>query len=164
MLPKPRGFVYTVAFHPDGSSVTFGTSDGTLGTWDLRQDTYRVIRAGHGGVGALTIDPSGRTLAWSQADGAVYLMDVESGNTTGMLRGHTQAVTSLSFSADGRLLASASRDRSVLVWDIPARTLMATFVGHAGSVNAVAFSPDAQHVVSASADETLKFCSVDRRN
>lgn len=69
------------------------------------------------GVIAAAFSPDGRLIAL-EANGAVYLHDLPSGQTAGPFVGHRGAIFSLAFSADGSLLASAGQDATAVVWDV----------------------------------------------
>jgi WD40 repeat protein len=87
----------------------------------------------------LTFSPDGRTLAaafqqYQTQDHAVQLLEVASGTTRQVLRGHEGTVTSLAFSPDGRTLASGSGDTTVLLWDLTGRRLAKSHKATAGEL------------------------------
>jgi WD40 repeat protein len=75
---------------------------------------------------------------------------------SGVLEGHTSAVTDVVFAPDGRTLATASADKALLLWDVadPARPRR---LGDplTDTVSAVAFAPDGRTLATASWDYTV---------
>jgi cellulose biosynthesis protein BcsQ len=76
---------------------------------------------------------------------------------TGLLEGHTGAVTGVAFAPDGHTLATAGADGTALLWDVtnpsqPRRS--GSLTGHTGAVNGVAFAPDGHTLATAGADGT----------
>jgi len=49
---------------------------------------------------------------------SVRVVDLATGQSSALLRGHKSSVTTLAFSADGRFLASGSGDTTALIWDV----------------------------------------------
>jgi WD40 repeat protein len=85
----------------------------------------------------------------------VTLWDLQSGQPTQTLEGHTRAVYSVAWSADGQL-ASGSGDGTVILWDLNTGQPAQTLKGHTGTVASVAWSADAQ-LASGSGDSTVIF-------
>ncbi len=105
---------------------------------------------------ALAYSPDGLTLASAGDDAVVVLRDVATGQVTGRLEGHRDAVACVSFSPDGKTLATGSYDRTVKLWDVASRRVRATLVGHTNWVFSVAFSADGASLASASHDKTVR--------
>jgi WD40 repeat protein len=139
--------VPAVAFSPDGLTLVSGGRDGVR-RWDTQtgrelppvaQDTPRVI--------ALTFDGNG-LLAVAQMGGFISLWDLASGQSRGVLVGHSAVAWSLAFSPDGKRLASASRDMTVKIWDTASGQEVLTLRGFASEVSYVAFSADGHRLVT----------------
>jgi WD40 repeat protein len=75
----PAGYVYSVAFSPDGKILADGATDGTVWLWDFN-DRHRpallaTLTGPTGQVFSVAFSPSGRTLVAGSADGTVRLWD-----------------------------------------------------------------------------------------
>jgi WD40 repeat protein len=109
----------TVAFSPDGRYLASG---GELKVWDTlsgqcvfarkrgEEPEERVAST------AVVFSPDGKRLVAGGGDGLITVWDLETGQETLRLKGHTGLITSLTFSPDGTRLASASEDRTVKLW------------------------------------------------
>ena len=165
------GFVMSLAFSPDGSTLASGSRDKTMILWDVATGTQiGDPLAGHtAGVVSLAFSPDGRTLAsgncaQEQSDeegirncgqGEIRLWHVATGTQIGdPLVGHRAPVVSLAFSPDGRTLASGGRDSSLILWDV-AGSAKVTLSGQTAQVMSLAFNPDGRKVASGHYDGAL---------
>ena len=165
LLPSERhtGWVFSVAFSPDGRYALSASADSTLKLWDV--ETGREIRAfrNHtGDVFSVDFSPDGRYALSASADRTLRLWDVETGEQTRVLRGHTDRVMYAQFSPDGRYILSASSDWRMCLWEAETGRRVRTFQGHQGQANTAKFSPDGRRFLSASMDSTLRLWEVDR--
>ncbi len=126
------GYVFAVAFSPDGRTLVSGSDGGTLKLWDVasgselhtlisRHTTYVVEAVAYSSpfapaVAAVAFSPDGSTLI-SGSRHTLKLWDVASGNELRTLRGHTRDVSAVAFSPDSRRIYSGSLDRTIKVWD-----------------------------------------------
>ncbi|KAL6303414.1 WD40-repeat-containing domain protein [Sparassis latifolia] len=78
----------------------------------------------------------------------VRLWDVEKGETTHLLGGHTSIINCIVFSADGQRVATAAGDYTAGVWDVASGAQLSLLQGYVGILYTVAFSPDALRVVT----------------
>ena len=78
-LTGPAGYVYSVAFSPDGHTLAAGATDGTTWLWQVSHPGRAAPLAELTGpahqVYSVAFSPSGRTLAAGSADGTVRLWD-----------------------------------------------------------------------------------------
>jgi len=112
-------------------------------------------------ISALSITPDGRRAVWGSDIGALRLWDLESGQSTRTLEGHTGWVTAVAISPNGERAVTASVDETLRVWNLDSGESPYMLQGHTDRVNAVAITPDGRWAISASADHTLRVWNLD---
>ena len=138
---------YALAFSPDGKRLASGghrsltiwscTSPGLVPLARREGTTYR----------CLAFSPDGSTLALGCDDGRVVLLDADTADETGVLRGHVDVVRSLAFSPDGSLLISSGQDRQIILWNaITGKRIRSLARSGPNPVQVVAFSPRGDQV------------------
>ena len=169
ILEGHTGWVWSVAFSPDGSTIASGSRDNRVRLWDAKTGAHIRTFTGHTwDVYSVAFSPDGSTIASGSstiASGSLYgtmrLWDVETGALIRTLTGHTDSVGSVAFSPDGSTIASGSRDDTVRLWDVETGALIRTFTGHTDSVGSVAFSPDGSTIASGSLYGTMRLWDVE---
>lgn len=124
-----------------------------------------------GGAWNVAFSPDSSLLATTGRDSTVRLWDVETGEASHVLRGHTSWVIGVAFSPDGRLLASGESGSSaesrhtvhakLRLWDVETGELLNTFEGHEAGIWSVLFNPDGDRVVTSSFDGTVRLWDVE---
>ncbi|KAB5587931.1 hypothetical protein CTheo_8627 [Ceratobasidium theobromae] len=152
--------VLSVAYSPDGTRVAFGCQDGTVGVWNVYDDSPIIGPfKGHArNVWSVAFLPDGAQFASGADDCTVKIWNAQDGTLVGEpLQGHTEGVKSVTFSPSGTLIASGSADKTVQVWDSKNGTPVAgPFEGHTRHVRLVAFSPDNMYIATGSIDCTIR--------
>jgi WD40 repeat protein len=172
-LKGHTGFVYSVAYSPDGKTLASGSYDKSIKLWDVATGReLATLKGNTDAVCSVAYSPNGKTLAagsgdltgrlWSgDHDGMVKLSDVATGRELATLKGNTDAVFSVAYSPDGKTLASGSwDDTTIKLWDVETCKERATLKGHTEIVNSFAYSPDGKTLASGSWDSTVKLWSV----
>lgn len=127
-LPHP-GLVHSLAWHPDGSALASGCSDGGARLWDARTRQLLQVHGCDAGVGAcrsVAFHPRGAALLSASADAALRMWDLRGARLAYTLRGHGEGgVHAAAFAPTGDFFASGGADAQLLVW----RTNAAHLVG-----------------------------------
>lgn len=165
-----KATIRDVIFTRDGKYLISASDDKTMRVWDvISGEVVRVIR-GHIGQGndgqlfAAALSPNNRLLAvggWLHPEcegqcGNIRLIDFQTGEILGLLKGHTNVILGLTFSPDSRRLLSGSFDDTARIWDVTSGKSLHVIEEHSDHIYAVAFSPDGDRVVTGSDDDTLK--------
>lgn len=159
--------IAAVAFSPDGKSLAVA-GYGEVLLWDL--DKGQLAKRLGGGklgdaVGAVAFLPDGKSLAVGGGtpykNGAVSILNVDTGNVTTTLDEPEEVVYCLALSPDGKMLAAGGADHRAHVWSVADNKLLTTIDVHNGWVLDVAFSPDGTMLVTAGADRTAIVWKVD---
>ena len=151
-LEGHEGYVTSVVFSPDGTTLASGAFDSTIRLWDVATRTNTAtLRHGTGveGIRSVAFSPDGTTLASGADAETVKLWDVATRTNIATLEGHEFGVRSVAISPDGTTLASGSWDETVKLWDVATGRNIAT-LRHPYIVNSVSFSPDGTTLASGS--------------
>jgi WD40 repeat protein len=141
------GYVYSVAFSPDGSTALSGSEDRTLKLWNIATGDLIRTFTGHGdGVHSVAFSPDGRTALSGSEDQTMKLWDVPTGREIRTFTAHPHPVSAVAFSPDGRSALGGGyatltdSDITLRLWDIVTGKLVRSFASD--WVTSIAFSPD----------------------
>lgn len=142
LLPINKGWVTSVAFSPNGSTIASGCTDGTVRLWDGVTGHHRTTLGGDGnGITTVAFSPDGNTIASGSYDHIIQQWDTQTGQLKSTLYGHTDIVNYVVYSSDGKTIASTSQDKTVRLWDTHTYKDKKTLTGHTNPVTAIDYSP-----------------------
>jgi WD40 repeat protein len=155
------GWVWSLAYNPEGNLLASSAGDNTIRLWDVSLGVCMMILRGHSlDVYSIAFSPDGALLASGSEDSTIRIWGARSGECLKTLRAHSAFVHGVAFSPDGKFLASGSGDKTCRIWDVETGNCVYTLAGHTGSVLSVAFSPDGEKVASGSSDNTVKIWDI----
>ncbi len=150
---KHDGWVYSVAFSPDGKLLATGSNDNTAKVWEMPSGVLLATLKHGSSVRSVAFSPDGKLLVTGSDDNTAKVWEMPAGRLIAILK-HDDDVNSVAFSPDGTLLATGTR-LAAKVWEMPSGVLMAT-LKHDDWVGSVAFSPDGKLLATGSDDNTAK--------
>jgi WD40 repeat protein/DNA-binding SARP family transcriptional activator len=156
-FPGPEGDIHGLAVSSDGRTLYNVAPDARMRIWDLAGDRRLDTRFDAGpplvieddqSPKGVALSPDGRTVAITQLDGSVNLVDARTLETRASVRSPSRPALGVDFSPDGRLLAVTGEGARVTLWD--ARTLAPAgeLKGLRGYSQEVVFSPDGELVAA----------------
>ena len=98
----------------------------------------------------------GEMLAIGLANGNVYLIDKQQGETLNVFQAHEGAIRSIVFSPQGDKILTSSDDNTAKLWSLLGQELT-LFKGHQAVVISAIFNPLGDKVLTASDDNTARF-------
>ncbi|MEQ9622173.1 toll/interleukin-1 receptor domain-containing protein, partial [Coleofasciculus chthonoplastes] len=156
-LQEHKGWVWSVAFSPNGKTIVSGSADGTIRLSDRDGNPLTEPFQGHEGeVFSVAFSPNGKTIVSGSNDGTIRLWDNQGNPISQPFKGHQEPVNSVAFSPNGKTIVSGSNDGTIRLWDNQGNLIGQPFKGHQEPVNSVAFSPDGNRIASASNDGTIR--------
>lgn len=159
---QPFGFIYSIAFSPDGQLLATGDSN-LVRLWQIADGQPRLTLRGHTSrIWAVAWSPNGQMLASGSEDQrGIRLWDVETGDCLGILQGDRgHSFKSVAWHPDGNILASSGNSDRIWLWDVRRKTCLRTLQGHSSWVVSVAWSPDGQMLASSSQDQTIRLWDI----
>jgi WD40 repeat protein len=149
--------VRCLAFSPDGSLLAAvgadNLSDGQLIVWETANFQPRWKHAEAVGFPRLAFSPDGRQLALSRFAPETKLFDVDSGEVTGELEGHTNHARCVAYTPDGQRIITGSYDTTIVIWDSQSLEPLSRLEGNHGAIYHVAVAPDGSRLAFAEARE-----------
>jgi len=152
------GWIQTLAFSPDGTTLASGSHVHTIRLWDLQTGQCLKTLRGHTGcIQALAFSPDGMTLASASHDHTIRLWSLQTGQCVQTLVGHGDRVLFITFSPDGETLISGGADDTVRSWQLETGQCVRQIEINLNWALAIALSPDGQTLATASDGKHVKF-------
>jgi hypothetical protein len=157
-----RGFVYGVAFSPDGKrALSGGSADNQMILWDLATGKeIRRFNSLQGQLRMVAFTPDGQKAVHSGGN-SVRLLHLPTGQVIRQFQGQGE-IYAVAFSPDGRRLAIAGADRTIRLWDVATGREIHRFDGHTNGVFALAFSPGGGRLLSGGQDNSVRLWGLPR--
>jgi len=159
--PAADAGVQAMVFSPRGEAWYGGHEDGTLSERDPRSGAVRRRTSLGQPVRALSIDPTGRTLAAVLEDGRATFLSVPGFEDRGTLSTAPAPVGALCFSKDGQWIWTGGLDHALRRWRRSDRRLEQAVVGHSGAIRTLGLSPDGSTLATGSSDRLVKLWPTD---
>ena len=161
-LGDAGGQVKSAVLSQDGSKLAVLREDGKVCLWNA-------IEAGchFGASGVFTsiaFAPDGSRLALGAADGAIRIMETDTGRTLSEWQTTDDQINSLAFGPDGHLLVSGSDLGVVSVWSDGTGQwgLVGTELAQPFGITLTAFAPDGMQLLTINYDNLLTLVDIDR--
>ena len=142
-----------VAFTASGNLVS-SSADGTVRYWE--GDTWEQRQLEDcGGVGALVVSHSDRSVYGIGGDGNIYGWDLESGKLIMKLEAHQGRGAFLDIAPNDSMLLSSAKDGTVRLWDPASKKEIWSLPAHTKRVGEVRFNPgmiNGEYVLTADID------------
>ncbi|MBV8882271.1 MAG: WD40 repeat domain-containing protein [Planctomycetaceae bacterium] len=159
--PKiPLGYVYAVAFSPDGSLIASGgAKDSIIRLWNVVQARHeRPIGTYGSTIFCLGFSRDGAFLFAGSEDGKLRAINLGSGLSVFDTPAHAGGVRTLAVGPDGKTLLTGGVDKVARLWEFGDNKLIErrTFRGHTDMILGAAFLDGGKFVATASPDGTVR--------
>jgi WD40 repeat protein len=156
------GGITSVAFSPDGISMSTSDTNGGIQIWDAINGKQLFNCQEHNSwVWNVAFSPKSPVLASCGQDHTIKLWNTNNGKCFKTLCGHNNIVTAIAFSPNGQLIASCSTDRTVKIWNLVTGECLQTLEGHDACVWSVDFHPVGKILATAGEDNTIKLWNLE---
>jgi WD40 repeat protein len=157
------GWVYRVAFSPDGKTLAWATAAQVVHLRDVPGRRTRLTLRGHQtDIFGLAWSPDGKTLATGDTGGTIKFWDPTTGRERLSVRDDRSRIAGMAFSPDGGTLFVAHDAGRIALWQLTPRRDWATFSCVSG-FGAVALSPDDRTLVGCTREKTVKLWDLGSR-
>jgi len=170
-----QGFIYDVAFSPDGKIIASGSLDATVKLWDTATGKELRTLIGHTSlVSTLAFSPDGKILASGGVDFAIRTWDVLTGKQLKVFQQHANGVTAVAFTPDGKTILSGSEDQTIRAWDVDTGNPLRTYgteksfdidasgapINRPLAIKTLAIAPDGKSVAASTKDGQIMVLDV----
>ena len=150
------GFVWTVAYSPDGNYLITGGSDKKVKIWTKTGAAMRTLDGHTDAVYQVKVSNDGQYIVSCSADNTIRIWNFSDGKLLRTISQHKKAVKGVAISPDGSKIASASEDSSAFIFDFTTGKVLDTILlKDSSSVNAIAWSPDGGKIATGNANSDI---------
>lgn len=161
-IQAARGWIYNLAFSPDGSLLTGSVKQNEIEIWDAADGhLLKTLTAHSAQIMNVAFSSDGELFASSSIDHTILLWRASDWEPLQRLEGHSSYVNALAFSPDNQLLASGGEDRILVVWSVESGEVVFTSDQPILGVKDVAFSPDGGLLGTASGETRVRLWDTD---
>jgi eukaryotic-like serine/threonine-protein kinase len=157
-LQGRTGFVHSVAFSADSTTIGSGSADRTVKLWEMATGKGRLLGVQLDPVYCVAFSPDGKTVASGSVDGTINLWDTATTREPPVLK-HLGDVNAVAFTPDGKTLVTAGYFLTQLC-DL-ATEKMVTLKGQTNGMVTMALSPDGSSVAAPGPENTVKIWDLD---
>lgn len=156
----PRWLLFQT-FCSDNQTLAFGSAEGILEWWDVKQSKLRQrLQLPDKKYAVLALSPDGTVVAGMPEHSPISLFEATTGKALRRLDGSDQpSINQLAFSSDSRTLASGSND-TILLWSTPTGRLLRRLPGKTWSSCSMALSPSGASVIASDEHGYLRLWEV----
>ena len=142
----------------DGQTFIHGTYRGVVFCDVNSGERIRSLSTSYRSIaGPLAVSADGKRVAAAYFDiHAIDFIDLDTGEESIHLSGHSGPVKTLEITKDGRTLISGSKDNNLRLWDLESKRSIGMLVGHYGAVTSLILTSDESRVISGSEDRTIR--------
>ena len=161
-----RGPVRTLAFAPDGKTLSSGGQDNVVVVWDLASaQPLKQLRGHASHVRSVAYSPDGQWLLSGGRDAQIKLWRpanyAEERNLIAGDEDSRDAILSARFSPDGQLIVTAGRDRTASVWNAASLDRLEHLAeGHDFLASSAIFFGDGSRLATGAGDGTVRLWDV----
>ncbi|ETS77442.1 hypothetical protein PFICI_11316 [Pestalotiopsis fici W106-1] len=152
VLEGHRGFVHSVVFSYDSTTVASTSNDKTVRIWNTKTGECEQILEGHSDItNSVVFLHNVQTVASASWDKTIRIWNIPTGECKQVLEGHTNIIMSVMFSHNSNKILSASYDHTIRIWNGQTRVCERVLKGYNNWAHPTVFSYDLKMVASASA-------------
>ncbi|MFH2035549.1 MAG: CsgG/HfaB family protein [Candidatus Zixiibacteriota bacterium] len=155
-----------ICLSDDGQMMAYGTDDGQIFVWDLKEDLLRYMLNGHKKeISALLIDSENKYLVSGSYDKKAIVWSLETGQKVKELEGFKGVPRSFALDPDNKILACGGyKSKDISLWMYPSGFGRGKLSGHSKEVVFVSFGPNGDELMSVGADDKMIFWDIEKLN